>query len=241
MHYLRFAIFSEQRRSQHHSRKDLTMFDMYEYEVERTGEISSTTSAFEIDEDLCAEIENITQNRARALYASDIFKKAGRSIEILYPSLGCPGSRSITKGPNHVRFLLSLYPYASDLECIEKIILRPRYVELDNIEIIALFFRKRKILVQYLHHPFYYETTGLRFQEYSEFMPIDLSRVHHTSLAVKSPTTSARKLHIPPLWYVLSIIESAGEDLIDKFFLKREGPVDPRLIETSFFYSRHGY
>lgn len=217
------------------------MFDFNDYELERAGEISSTTGALDIEEDLSAAIEDITRNRLSKLYASDIFKRAGKSIEILYPSLGCPGSRPITKGPNHVRFLLSLYPYASDLESIEKIILRPRYVELDNIEIIALFFRKKKILVQYLHHPFYYETTGLRFHEYSEFTPIDLSKVHNTNLAVKSPAAPVRKLHIPPLWYVLSIIESSGEDLIDKFFLRREGPVDPRLIETSFYYSRHGY
>lgn len=217
------------------------MFDIYDYELERAGEINSTTDALDIDEDLSTAIEDITQNRGSRLYASDIFKRGGRSIEILYPSIGCPGNRPITKGPNHVRFLLSLYPYASDLECIEKIILRPRYVELDNIEIISLFFRKKKILVQYLHHPFYYETTGLRFHEYSEFTPIDLSKVHNTSLAVKSPTVLQKKLHIPPLWYVLSIIESSSDDLIDKFFLKREGPVNPRLVEASFYYSRHGY
>ncbi len=217
------------------------MFDMYDYELEKTGEISSTTGSLDVEEDLNAVIEDITQNRRGKLYTSDIFKRGGRTIEILYPALGCPGSRPIARGPNHVRFLLSLYPYASDLESIEKIILRPRYVELDNIEIIALFFRRKKILVQYLHHPFYYETTGLRFHEYSEFTPIDLSKVHNTSLAVKSPATSLKKLHIPPLWYVLSIIETSGEDLIDKFFLRREGPIDSRLIETSFYYSRHGY
>lgn len=216
------------------------MFDFYDYESATAGEMS-TENALEIDYDLSASIEEITRNRARTLYASDVFKRRGKAIEILYPSLGYPGNRALVKGPNHVRFLLSLYPYASDLESVEKIILRPRYIEMDNIEIVALYLRKKKILVQYLHHPFYYETAGLRFHEYSEFAPIDLSKIHNTNLAVKSPQTALRKLRIPPLWYVLSIIESSNEDLIDKFFLKREGSIDPRLIETSFYYSRHGY
>jgi hypothetical protein len=221
------------------------MFDLHEYEYSTVGDIDSTTGALDIDEDLSAEIEAIFKSRFNKLYASDLFKRGNHTVEILYPALGQPGSHSLTKGPNHVRFLLSLYPYASDLENVAKIILKPRYIEQDNIEIIALYLRSKKILVQYLHHPFYYETTGLKFHEYSEFTPIDLSRVHNTHLAVKSPTPSLKTLHIPPLWYVLSIIESSNdglnEGLIDKFFLRREGPSNSRLAETSFYYSRHGY
>ncbi|MCX7680186.1 MAG: hypothetical protein N2316_13360 [Spirochaetes bacterium] len=217
------------------------MFDLTDDIQHAHHSLYATDDAFTIDEDLITEILAIVQHRNPKLYSCDIFKRNSKTIEILHPTISYSGNRFIKKSPNYIRFLLSLYPYASDLEHVDKIILCPRYVELNNLEIVAAYLRNKKIVVEYLHHPFYYETEGSKFHQYSEFLPVDLTRIHNTPLAVKTPAASRQKLRIPPLWYVLSIIESENSDLVDKFFLRREGPPDQRLLETSFFYSRHGY
>lgn len=201
----------------------------------------STSDSFPVDEDFILEVDTITQFQHQKLYSRDVFKRRSKTIEIVYPTLSHMGNRLTKKGPNYVRFLLSLYPYQSDLELVDKIILCPRYVAINNIEIVAIYLRRKKIIVEYLHHPFYYEPENSKFNEYTEFLPLDITKIHNTSLATKSPTTLHNKLRIPFLWYVISLIESTPNDLIDKFFLKRNDPPDQRIIETSFFYSRHGY
>ena len=49
---------------------------------------------------------------------------------------------------------------------------------------------------------------------------------------------------VHPLWYLLSTISHAGDDNIDKFFIKRKRPSDMMyeiLNDVSFYFSRDGY
>ncbi len=179
------------------------MFDFRDYSEHRTiGEFDITTEAEEIDDDLSADIDNLLNNRFGKLYRTDRYKRSPYSVDIVHPVLPCPGAGSLLKGPNNIRFLLSLYPGASDLENIDKIVLRPRYVEINETEIMALYLRKKKILVQYLHHPFFYDSAGSRFRDYSEFKPVNLSQIAGTGLIQKSPRGEAvrepRQYKVPP-------------------------------------------
>jgi len=218
------------------------MFDFRDYTEYRTlRDLDIRTEVGDIDEDLSAEIDNLLANRFSRLYRTDRFKRGAWSVDIVHPVLACPGARTIVRGPNHVRFLLSLYPYAADLENIERVVLRPRHVELSDVEIMALYLRRKRTLVLYLHHPFFYDINDSKFRDYSEFKPLNLSQLSNTQLMVRPAPGEAPAYKVPPLWYVLSIISHADDDRVDKFLVKRPGPADPRIAEISFFYSRHGY
>lgn len=218
------------------------MFDFRDYTEYRTlRDLDIKTEVGDIDEDLSADIDNLLLNRFSRLYRTDRFRRGAYSVDIVHPVLTYPGARTLVKGPNHLRFLLSLYPYAADLENVDKIVIRPRHVELSDVEIMALYLRRRKILVLYLHHPFFYDIEGSKFRDYSEFKPLNLSQLSNTQLIVKPVEGEAPHHKVPPLWYVLSIISHEEDDRVDKFLLKRAETPDPRIAEISFFYSRHGY
>lgn len=218
------------------------MFDFRDYTEYRTlRDLDIRTEVGDIDEDLSVDIDDLLLNRFSRLYRTDRFKRGAWSVDIVHPVLACPGARTLVKGPNHVRFLLSLYPYAADLENIDKIVIRPRYVEMSDVEIMALYLRRRRILVLYLHHPFFYDIDGSKFREYSEFKPLNLSQLSNTQLLVRPAPGESPAFKVPPLWYVLSIISHADDDRVDKFLVKRTGEIDPRITEISYFYSRHGY
>ncbi len=218
------------------------MFDFRDYTEYRTmKDLEIKVEAGDIDSGLFIDIDNLLQNRFNRLYLTDRFRRGSDKVDIVYPALSYSGARSLQKGPNHVRFLLSLYPYAADLENIDKIVLRPRYVEMNDIELLAIYLRKKKVLVQYLHHPFFYDINDSKFREYSEFKPLNLSRISNTQLLIRPSSGEAPTFKVPPLWYVMSIVSHSDDDRVDKFFLKRSGPPDPRITEISYFYSRHGY
>ncbi len=222
------------------------MFDIKEYYREgsapRQGGAMSTAIS-EIEEDLSFEIDRIIRNRFDNLYLKDLYRRAGSSIDIIYPRIAYPSSKALVRGPDQVRNLLSLYPHKSDLENVAKIVLRPRHVEFGDIELMALYMRQRRILVFYLHYPHSYEIENRSFGEYSELLPSDCcGAVFGAAGAPKGPGDSPRR--IPPLWYILSLISHSPEG-VDKFFIKRNPlearEISSRLNEISFYYSRHGY
>lgn len=201
-----------------------------------------------MEDDIARDIDNLFLNRFSRLYLVDRFKRSPHNIEIVYPRVPYPGRKPLIKGPDHIRFLLSLYPRVTDFENVEKIVLRPRYIEAGSIELLALYLRRRKILVLYLHHPFYY-TIDQAFQRYTEFAPLDLTKLSGMKNAAPSAfsedTAGSGSIKIPPLWYILSLISHSDDALIDKFFLRGEqadGESSHRYLnEISFFYSRQGY
>ena len=130
------------------------MFDIREYyNCSGASRQGIDSEILEIDTDLASDIDILISDKKGSLYITDRYKNRDFSIDIIYPELGYPGNQTLIMTPDRLRFLLSFYPYKGDLEKVEKIVLRPRYVEAGNIELAALYLKKKKILVLYLTHP----------------------------------------------------------------------------------------
>ncbi len=199
----------------------------------------------DIEDDIFSDINNLLKDRFDRLFLTDKFKCNGRGIDIIYPGISYPGNRSLIKGPDHIRFLLSLYPHKERLKNIDRIILQPRHVEINNIELVSVYIRREKILVLYLHHPHSYTLDGTEDHEYS-FMPFFFPQFVNNELSREQGAGPGKVISkIPPLWYILSIVSFSPDNKIDKFFIidneKREKNISENLEKTSLFYSRYGY
>lgn len=225
------------------------MFDIREYIGDYTKHQYSSGIYMEtenIDEDISSDIDNLLKNRFSSLYLRDKFKYVSSGIEIIYPQISYQGRKAYIKNPDYVRFLLSLYPMKSDYENIDKIVLRPRHVEVGGIELMAIYIRSKRILINYLHTPHYYLLNNSKFSEYSEFLSCQMPELTNNMLIKKNPDNKKGSiLRVPPLWYVLSIVSCSNDDKIDKFFIKKNNKYSDAsssiLDEISFYYSRHGY
>jgi hypothetical protein len=217
------------------------MFDIQEYysegRVRENGE--RIFSIEEVEEDISQDIDILLKNRFGRLYLTDRYKRLGRTIDIIYPALNYPEKRSLIMTADKVRFQLSLYPEKDHLENIDRVVLRPRFVEINSIELSSLYIRKDRILVLYLTHPHMYGRLQSAGTSASEFISVELQ-----NLSVAGRLQQARS-GIHPLWHYISLI--AGNDsgaAIDKFFI-RKTPVNDAdyrsLLDISYFFSRHGY
>lgn len=220
------------------------MFDYRDYsDLDTIDNQGIHRESIKIEDDISSDIDNLLENRFDRLYLTDRFRRNRSTIDIVYPRMQYPGRKLLIKGPDHIRFMLSLYPNTGDFDNIDKIVLRPRYIEIGDIELLALYIRNRKILVLYLHHPFFYSVDS-RFSEYTEFLPMTITRLSSAKL-FGNPDNRAEGMKIPPLWYILSMVMHSTDSTIDKFFLKRNAGEARKnyqyLSEISFFYSRHGY
>ncbi|HSV97322.1 MAG TPA: hypothetical protein VLM75_10365 [Spirochaetota bacterium] len=222
------------------------MFDIREYyrDVDPRAGLPVEQSTGEIEEDLSIDIDNLLRARFDPLYVRDRFRRNSATVEIIYPRRTCHGSRAILRGPDYMRYLLSLYPRKSDLENVEKIVLRPRHIEEGETELMALYLRQRAILVFYLHHPCLFAIDNSRFGEYAEFLSFEIAE-SFASGGLPAEWSTRDGIRIPPLWYVLSIVSRSDDTRIDKFFIRRdrsEAPgISSQIDEISFFYSRNGY
>ncbi len=222
------------------------MFDIREYygNVRNGDDVGFEQSTAEIEEDISTDIDNLLRSRFDSLYVRDRFRNGPSAIEILHPRFAYQGNRTLLKGPDHIRYLLSLYPRKSDLNNLEMIVLRPRHVEAGETELMALYLRRRGILVFYLHHPYLFTVDNSRFGEYAEFLSFEIAETFFTG-GLPSRSRSENGISIPPLWYTLSIVSRAEDSRIDKFFIRRDRSESPEISrqidEISFFYSRNGY
>ena len=232
------------------------MFDIKEYfsdfnDYIRKGEYFSTSlETRTAEEDISSDIDNLLKNRFDSLYLRDKFKHDSMGVEIIYPRITYPRRKVYIRSSDYIRFLLSLYPQKSDFENIDKIVLRPRHIEIEDIELMALYIRKRKILVLYLYTPHYYTIKNSKFKEYTELSNYSLPDLVNTSmitnlLNINSVISKTNTMKAPPLWYILSIVSNSEDSNIDKFFIKKDRnhsrDISRILDEISFYYSRHGY
>ncbi|MBN2158212.1 MAG: hypothetical protein JW807_02365 [Spirochaetes bacterium] len=221
------------------------MFDIKEYfEHEyRVGKIRN--DIVNIDDDLTHDINDLVSNRFDSLYKRDRYKNNGSVIEIIYPGLQYPGNNALTLNPDRVRYLLSFYPNKTDFFNIEKIVIRPRFIQIGNFELVSLYLRRKKILVLYLFHPHFY-----RMKYGSETRRDDPSQPNQDIIMRDRLTDDiiqedgGAEVHVHPLWYLTSIVRHENNDRIDKFFI-RKSSINDRMYEIlndiSFYYSRHGY
>lgn len=194
-----------------------------------------------IDEEISADVETIRQGKLSALYDNDRFKQRRHAIDIYYPRIEYPLGRSVMKDPDWVRFQLSLYPVHSDLKLVDSIILRPRHIESDNVELMALYLRATKTLVHYLYLPHDCEIEGSVSAAYNEFIPYEKNRTINRSF---HRADSGSDTAVSPLLYIISLLPGTGGNDIDKFFLRHDssdGVLLTKLDEISTFYLRQGY
>jgi len=221
------------------------MFDIQEYfQGSYQSDPDTSFSITDIEEDLTSDINDLLKKRFDKLYLQDRYKHGTHTIDIIYPRLGYPGNRSLMMGPDKVRFLLSLYPGKEDLTNINKIVIRPRYIEIGSIELTSLYMADKKVLVIYLFHPYVYPVTRGNEKNSSGFTSINLDQLSKQRL---NRTMTNRENAAHPLWYVISVISrSRGSDQknIEKFFI-RKNPVNDRdyriLTDISTYYNQHGY
>ncbi len=234
----------------HPARYDERMFDIMDYLPDNDpapleGRCVDVAPQY-ADDEIAVEIDALLAARFDPLYQRDKFKVGAAGVEIIHPALAYPGRRALVKGPDYVRFLLSLYPQKSDLESVEKIVLRPRHVELGDIELMALYLRNRRILVLYLYVPHFYVVGESKFREYAEFAPCKLNDIVGGSQTGPGRMAAASStVKVPPLWYILSMISPSPDPGVDKFLVKKEREhyekISAMLDEVSYFYARHGY
>ncbi len=246
----------ERRDQKEYSHGIYLMFDIREY-YHNNFNSSETGDISKIDEDLSSDLDNLFKNRFDNLYTRDRYKNNVFKVDIIYPKINYPGSRSLLITTDKVRFLLSFYPERGDLKNIEKIVIRPRYIEIGNIELSSIYMKQRKILVLYLTHPFHYNLKNSRLKSLSVFTSFDLEKMmNFRSAGTPSERNEINTMRIHPLWYYIAAISQnnndekslsslkTGNKAIDKFFIKRTKPEKNSyalLNDISFYYSRHGY
>ena len=220
------------------------MFDIREYyNCSGSSRRGIESEMLEIDSELVSDIDTLLSDRKSSLYLTEKYKNRGVSIDIIYPELGYPGNQTLIITPDRLRFLLSFYPYKNDLKKVEKIVIRPRYVEAGNVELAALYLKKKKILVLYLTHPSGQsedKNVNDRFISVSLENLMD-NKIIEDSIDRKNSTGTGR---VPLLWNILSVITPDGEIEFDKFFIKRDRISNREYValnDISYFYYRHGY
>lgn len=225
------------------------MFDIEEYF--KYGENESCTildgnseTLDEIESNISEDIDSIVSNENSNLYNCDKLRQNKYSIDILYPKMEYPWNRSLMKGPDYIRFMLSIYPFEEDLRKISKIVLRPRHIEIGDIELMGIYLPEKKIYVQYLYYPHSYAYSNTRLKESDHFMPFNISTMHDSNKLGKTPPDESGKT-IPPLLYAISTISQRSSNDIDKFFVKINPAADRKILQTldeiSYHYSRYGY
>ena len=221
------------------------MFDIKEYFENDYKVKDIRRDIVNIDDDIAYDINALLSARFDSLYLRDRYKHNDSVIEIIYPSLQFPGNNNFILGPDRIRYLLSFYPNKSDFHHVEKIVLRPRFIEVGNIELVSLYLRRKRILVLYLFHPHFYRMKYPRQDGTDPAAESSMEAVLNARLTddtiLKDET---EEVQVHPLWYLLSIVGQGDDDRIDKFFIKKDA-LNDRIYEimndVSFYYSRHGY
>ena len=204
------------------------MFDISEYYTNSRGSLSASDDTAGIEENISADIDELLKNRFQKLYLTDRYKYAMSSIEIVYPALDYPGKRPFFLTPDKLRFYLSSYPAKEELRVLKRIVIRPRYIEINDVELAALYLRESQILVLYMTDPSYMNNTALQTEG---FVSVDLPKLS--------------KLNLHPIWHYISVIAQQTKNTgIEKFFVRKDrtnGLTAQDLVDMSYFYSRHGY
>ncbi len=199
----------------------------------------------DIEHDLSSDIKYILNDRSGRLFLTDRFKCGRHCIDIVYPRLFYPGNKSPIEQPDYIRFLLSLYPDAEKLEDIDTIILQPRHIEMNGVELVSVYIRSMKILVLYLHRNYLHPVESAASGDYS-FIPFFIPQYIQGDATWSGCVDSFRCVkRIPPLWHILSVISFAPDNRVDKFFLSCRDDGSAAILENldniSSYYARHGY
>ncbi len=221
------------------------MFDIKEYFDNERKVRDVRHDIVNIDDDIAHDITSLLSGRFDSLYKRDRYKHHDSVIEIIYPALQFPGNNNFILNPDRIRYLLSFYPNKSDFHHIDKIVIRPRFIEVGNIELVSLYLRRKRILVLYLFHPHFYRMKYPGRDAHDRAAEPNLDDLLKDRLTNDTILKDdSDEVYVHPLWYLLSIVTQGNDDRIDKFFIKKaslNGRIYEIMNDISFYYSRHGY
>ena len=218
------------------------MFDIREYYNCSAGSGQGIDYSIPgIDDEIVSDIDSLLIDRVGSLYLCDRYKNNDSIIEIIYPGTGYPGNQTLLMTPDRLRFLLSFYPYKGDFSKISKIVIRPRYFEAGNVELAAIYLKKKRVLVLYLTHP----SSAAESEDSEKFVSVSLENIMDTKVIEDSIDRSGKPGgKVPYLWNILTVVNPEGEGEMERFFVKMEqvdSKVYTSLNDISHFYYRHGY
>ena len=218
------------------------MFDIREYYNCSAGGHGIDYGIPGIDDEIVSDIDTLLIDRVGSLYLCDRYKNNDSIIEIIYPGTGYPGNQTLLLTPDRLRFLLSFYPYKGDFSKVAKIVIRPRYFEAGNVELAAVYLKKKQVLVLYLTHP---SGATENSDDNERFVSVSLENIMDTKVIEDSIDRSGKPGgKIPYLWNILTVISAEGDGEMERFFIKMD-KVEPKaytaLNDISHFYQRHGY
>ena len=195
-----------------------------------------------LEEEIAADIETILNGPKNTLYDTDMYRQEKHGIAILYPRVEYPVGKNPVKGPDHIRYLLSIYPEPKDLLLLDKIILRPRHIASGGTELMALYIRRTKTLVHYLYPPHSYNISAEISDDENVQHTYDVTRMINRQF---HGADRQNDMTLPPLMYIISTLSHHDGDDIDKFFIKRDteedSSADAELDAVSHYYSQYGY
>jgi hypothetical protein len=178
------------------------------------------------------------------LYDSTHCRMNGSVFDIFYPSGHNTVSKTLLKGPDYVRYVLSIYPRKEDFSNFRRIVLRPRFFEAGNVHLAAIYLPEVKTLVYYLHYPHSYMLPKNGFVS-DEHAGYDISRMADQHNLGKGKPDDPEKIELPPLLYYLYMISNSRRIDIDKFFIRTDALPSDGIIQElrsiSYHYSRFGY
>lgn len=217
------------------------MFDIREYCLQDWDSPFGESSG-NINEELSADIENLLVSAGGTMYLCDKYKNSGVSIDLIYPVHQHPDLYSYMPSPDRMRFVLSLYPYRSDLSRVHKIVVRPRYIEAGDIELAALYVKENRTIVLYLSHPF---SHGENMDGSRKFVSASLDKISGSKIIGDSiESSNGDRAKVPVLWNIISVVDPEGDGEMEKFFLKRDHARTRDysiLTDLSYYYKRLGY
>lgn len=230
------------------------MFDKYSAGYkEMIDEADIAIEVDDIENDIFFNIQDFLYNQdnqsnqfSHSIYLTDKYRYDNRHIDIIYPGISYPGGhKSLITRSDTIRFLLSLYSDKHHLENIEKIVLRPRYIEVNGIELVSLYIRRKRLLVYYLHNHYLYPVNEVESEVYSKSILNNISCMSDCRLSNKDTRSNEKRItRIPPLWHILSLVSYSPDNKIDKFLFKKNNTIKDNtavLEDISLYYGRQGF
>lgn len=229
-------------------RNGIVMFDINEYYIEKD---LITESASRLDNAVLPpgsaieqEIETIISDTIGKKYGRLKFKRRDHTIDIFTPQRTCPFAGEFSIHADYFRFLLSVYPDCDDLKHISRIIVRPRFIESDGIQLVSLYSKRFHSLLLYFSCPHAYRFSDCSFFTHTH-PEIDISSITDPHYLGTASGNDPGMLTIPPLFYIMKTISRGPVNALDTYLLKPGPSVDTGkltlLDEISHYYNQHGY
>jgi len=218
------------------------MFDIKEY---FDNKISNRLIHFEeMDDQIIENFNTEIPDKNKLLYEMDKYKTEDHSITILYPTINFFPNQKLLLKPNTLKFNLSFYPQKKDLKKIDTILIKPKYIATNNIELMSIFIQENKLLVIYLFTPHLYDIPIDNSDVFSNFKLSSLEKITNKNFIKKSKIETTGRIKAHPLWYLLQTVSDGNNNKIEKFFINNkqmDWHLQNKIEETSLFFEEHGY